>query len=304
MAYGRERLIADCATPHAPHRIGASSRSSARSHCAPPHPYDTRRSRAWSPRQLIERALPALQCLLKRQDEPAPRSPRPLVSIVRHVRAAESRLMQEAARPRSPLAPQNRRRMHGRNGASRTPHELDCHRAWFVLCAVLLATAMGPLALAQQQPPARPQRLRCPSAKAVRPGTRGAPAGDAALAPAHRAARGAARRHAGGDRHAGIAGARRHRPGARRRRPASPGPAAAIGAADAGRLDGIETQISALAAQLEQLQEQVRALAGRSGALPPAASPGLQRSGAGAASRPARRSTTRRRSPSVLVSAR
>ena len=50
----------------------------------------------------------------------------------------------------------------------------------------------------------------------------------------------------------------------------SPGPAAAIGAADAGRLDSIETQIRALAAQLEQLQEQVRALAARSGELPPA----------------------------------
>src|SRR5581483_6762887 len=49
----------------------------------------------------------------------------------------------------------------------------------------------------------------------------------------------------------------------------SPGAAAAIGAADAGRLDSIETQIRALAAQLEQLQEQVRAVGGRSGALPP-----------------------------------
>jgi hypothetical protein len=37
-------------------------------------------------------------------------------------------------------------------------------------------------------------------------------------------------------------------------------PSAAIGAADAGRLDGIETQIRALTAQLEQVQEQVRAL--------------------------------------------
>jgi tol-pal system protein YbgF len=51
-------------------------------------------------------------------------------------------------------------------------------------------------------------------------------------------------------------------------RPAS-GPAATIGAADAGRLDSIETQIRALAAQLEQVQEQVRALGARSGALPP-----------------------------------
>jgi tol-pal system protein YbgF len=44
------------------------------------------------------------------------------------------------------------------------------------------------------------------------------------------------------------------------------GPSAAVGAADAGRLDAIETQIGALAAQLESLQEQVRALGGRPGA--------------------------------------
>jgi tol-pal system protein YbgF len=43
------------------------------------------------------------------------------------------------------------------------------------------------------------------------------------------------------------------------------GPSAAVSAADAGRLDAIETQIRALAAQLEGLQEQVRALASRSG---------------------------------------
>lgn len=46
-----------------------------------------------------------------------------------------------------------------------------------------------------------------------------------------------------------------------------PNAAAALNASDAGRLDGLETQIRALAAQLEQLQEQVRALGGRSGAL-------------------------------------
>jgi tol-pal system protein YbgF len=59
-------------------------------------------------------------------------------------------------------------------------------------------------------------------------------------------------------------------------------PGAAIGAADAGRLDGIETQIRALAAQLEQVQEQVRALAARTGALPQAANE------PGAAPRPGR----------------
>ncbi|MBO0740483.1 MAG: tol-pal system protein YbgF, partial [Hyphomicrobiaceae bacterium] len=45
------------------------------------------------------------------------------------------------------------------------------------------------------------------------------------------------------------------------------GPAGVVGAADAGRLDSIETQIRALATQLEHLQEQVRALSGRSGEL-------------------------------------
>lgn len=43
------------------------------------------------------------------------------------------------------------------------------------------------------------------------------------------------------------------------------GPSAAVSAADAGRVDAIETQIRALAAQLEGLQEQVRSLASRSG---------------------------------------
>ena len=58
-----------------------------------------------------------------------------------------------------------------------------------------------------------------------------------------------------------------------------PGPAAAVSAAEAGRLDGIETQIRALAAQLEQLQEQVRALAAGAGAMPQAANepPGPRR---------------------------
>ncbi len=43
------------------------------------------------------------------------------------------------------------------------------------------------------------------------------------------------------------------------------GPSTAVGAADAGRLDAIETQIRALASQLESLQEQVRGLASSSG---------------------------------------
>jgi tol-pal system protein YbgF len=41
----------------------------------------------------------------------------------------------------------------------------------------------------------------------------------------------------------------------------TPPPSAALSAADAGRLDAIETQIKALTAQLERLQEQVRGLA-------------------------------------------
>ena len=48
------------------------------------------------------------------------------------------------------------------------------------------------------------------------------------------------------------------------------GPSTAVSAADAGRLDAIETQITALASQLEGLQQQVRALAGRGGNAPAA----------------------------------
>lgn len=44
-----------------------------------------------------------------------------------------------------------------------------------------------------------------------------------------------------------------------------PGLSAAVNAADAGRMDAIETQIRALAAQMESLQDQVRALGGRTG---------------------------------------
>ena len=50
------------------------------------------------------------------------------------------------------------------------------------------------------------------------------------------------------------------------------GAAAALNAADAGRLDSLETQIQALTAQLENLQEQVRAVLGRSGAVAPSSS--------------------------------
>jgi len=55
---------------------------------------------------------------------------------------------------------------------------------------------------------------------------------------------------------------------------------ASLSAAEAGRLDGLETQIRALTAQLEQLADQVRALQGRQGAAPPPVAPN-QRLGAG-----------------------
>ena len=50
---------------------------------------------------------------------------------------------------------------------------------------------------------------------------------------------------------------------------AAPGVAAAISAADAGRLDALETQIRAMAAQLEQMQAQIRALQAPGAAPPP-----------------------------------
>jgi tol-pal system protein YbgF len=61
--------------------------------------------------------------------------------------------------------------------------------------------------------------------------------------------------------------------GAVPRMPAAP--SSAVAAADAGRLDALETQISALASQIEQLQGQMRALISqRGGALdPPAGAP-------------------------------
>jgi tol-pal system protein YbgF len=55
--------------------------------------------------------------------------------------------------------------------------------------------------------------------------------------------------------------------------------AAALNASDAGRMDGLETQIRALAAQLEQLQDQVRALGGRNGALTGSSSQALNEQG-------------------------
>jgi tol-pal system protein YbgF len=143
--------------------------------------------------------------------------------------------------------------------------------------AALLATAtMGSIALAQQQPsqgqPGRAQATPPAAAKSAGPARESAPAGDAALrqrieqleeqlvdmqvlvGTLESLARGTT--------------APAQSTGPRQ----GPGPSAAIGAADAGRLDSIETQIRALAAQLEHVQEQVRALSARSGELPPSGS--------------------------------
>lgn len=135
--------------------------------------------------------------------------------------------------------------------------------------AVLLAAVLGPLAasaqqLPQGQPGGRPQ---APPKAPAGPAREAAPAGDSALRQRieqleeqlvdMQVVVGTLESLARGTAAPAPAGGRQ-----------LPGPAAAIGAADAGRLDSIETQIRALAAQLEHLQEQVRALGGRSGELP------------------------------------
>jgi tol-pal system protein YbgF len=140
----------------------------------------------------------------------------------------------------------------------------------------MLASSLGSLALAQQPQPGQPPRVQAPPAapapKTAAP-TREAPSGgDAALRQRieqleeqlvdMQVVIGTLESLARGTTAPAPA------PGAGRQ---APGPAAAIGAADAGRLDGIETQIRALAAQLEHVQEQVRALAAGAGALPQAA---------------------------------
>jgi tol-pal system protein YbgF len=145
------------------------------------------------------------------------------------------------------------------------------NRIWpRVGAAAMLAAALAASAFAQQAPVRQPA-AQPPTAKASPgPAREAAPAGDSALrqrieqleeqivdmqvviGTLESLARGAATPAPAG------------RPG--------PGPTA-MSAADAGRLDSIETQIRALAAQLEQMQEQMRtAPPGRSGALPPAGS--------------------------------
>ena len=181
---------------------------------------------------------------------------------------AESRveeIQDEAAafylpRRRQPATADNKNALMTLTAKCRWPH---------VAAVALLASSVGTLALAQQAPQGRPQAVPGATAPKGQAPREAAPTGDAALrqrveqleeqlvdmqvviGTLESLARGAA----------APAAASGGRP--------MPGPAAAIGAADAGRLDSIETQIRALAAQLEQVQEQVRALGVRNGALPP-----------------------------------
>ena len=134
---------------------------------------------------------------------------------------------------------------------------------WLRVCAFALFVLPGALALAQAQqgPPAKGQAPSAPKAAAA------APAGDAALRQRIEQLEEQLvdMQVVVGTLEFLARGTTAPTPTTGRQ---SPGPSAAIGAADAGRLDGIETQIRALAAQLEQVQEQVRALASRTGAIP------------------------------------
>jgi tol-pal system protein YbgF len=134
---------------------------------------------------------------------------------------------------------------------------------------LLLAAAMAPITAGAQQQNTGPRLpgTTTPTAKAPLPAAKeGGGGSDAGLRPRVEALEeqlvdmqvmvGTLESLAKGVSSAGSASAR-----------ANPGAAAALDAADAGRLDGLETQLRAMAAQLEQLQEQVRALGGRSGAL-------------------------------------
>jgi len=139
--------------------------------------------------------------------------------------------------------------------------------------AVLLATAMGPLpCLAQQLPPqGQPGRAQAAPKGPASPLARdSAPASDSALRQRIEQLEEQLvdMQVVVGTLESLARGATAPTPSSSGRQ--TPGPAAAIGAADAGRLDSIETQIRALAAQLEHLQEQVRALGARSGELPAA----------------------------------
>src|SRR5215471_12694995 len=149
------------------------------------------------------------------------------------------------------------------------PHRCGPRRYGPLLAATfLLAAALGPLAFAQQAPQGPSRGPTPPSPKGpAAPARDSQPATDSALrqrveqleeqlvdmqvavGTLESLARGtAASPGAGGGRQGAY-------------------PTGAIGAADAGRLDSIETQIRALAAQLEHVQEQVRALSARTGEL-------------------------------------
>ena len=166
------------------------------------------------------------------------------------------------------------------------------------LCVVafLMASSLGSLAPAQVSPPGQAPRVQPPPAatapKAAAPPREAASAGDAAL---RQRIEQLEEQLVDMQVVVGtIAGTWRNRTGAGRQ---VPSPAAAFGAADAGRLDGIETQIRALAAQLEQVQEQVRALGAGAGVQPQAAN-----EPPGAAPRPADRSMPARPSRSARAS--
>jgi tol-pal system protein YbgF len=143
---------------------------------------------------------------------------------------------------------------------------------WIAATAVL-ALAAGLPVMAQQAQPPRQQVAPPPAAQkgGQPPAREGAPAGDAALRQRveqleeqlvdMQVVIGTLESLARGGGAQGAAGSR-----------PMPGPSAAVSAAEAGRIDGMETQIRALAAQLEQLQEQVRALGGRGSAMPQGAS--------------------------------
>ncbi|HKD56006.1 MAG TPA: tol-pal system protein YbgF [Hyphomicrobiaceae bacterium] len=150
------------------------------------------------------------------------------------------------------------------------PHRCGPRRYGPLLAATfLLAAALGPLAFAQQAPQGPSRGPTPPSPKGpAAPARDSQPATDSALrqrveqleeqlvdmqvavGTLESLARGTAAAPGG--------------PGGGRQ---GVSPAGALGAADAGRLDSIETQIRALAAQLEQVQEQVRSLSARTGEL-------------------------------------
>ena len=140
--------------------------------------------------------------------------------------------------------------------------------------ALLLASSPGSLATAQLAPPSQGPRVQAPPAaaspKAGAPQREAAPGGDAALRQRIEQLEEQLvdMQVVVGTLESLARGATAPTPGAGRQ---VPSPAAAFGAADAGRIDGIETQIRALAAQLEQVQEQVRALAAGGGVQPQAA---------------------------------